>query len=56
VTVHVDGFKDALREVLFLRRRQLGYDKSQENGQLFPVRIGLGQDRGEKSVASRQTL
>jgi len=56
VAVHVDRLENALRQILFLRCRELGHQEIQEDRQLLPLGIGVRQDRGEKAVGADECL
>ena len=45
IAVHVDGFEEAAREILLFRGWQLGDQEVEEDRQLLPARIRVGQDR-----------
>ena len=54
VAVHVDGLKDAAREVLFFRRRQLEDEEVEEDGEFLPLGVGVGQDGGQEFVGTQE--
>ena len=56
VTIHIDRFEDALRQVLFFWRRQLRRQEIQENREFFPFRTAVGKDRSEEAVGAGERL
>ena len=56
VAVHVDGFEDALRQVFFLGGGQLGDQEIQEDRELLPSGVRVGQDRREEAVGAGERL
>jgi hypothetical protein len=56
VAVHVDGFEDALGEVLLLRRRQLGRQQVEEDRELLPLGVAVGNHRREEIVGAAEHL
>lgn len=46
VAVHVDGFQDVSRQVFIRGRGQFRNQQVQEDGELFPLAIGVRYDRG----------
>ena len=56
VAVHVDGVKNARRQVFVDGRRQLGHQQVEQNRKLFPACVAARRDRGQKIVASAERL
>ena len=56
VAVHVDRFEDPRRQVLLLRCGQLGDEEVQEDRQLLPLGVGVGQDRRQELVGAHERL
>ena len=56
IAVHVDGFQNALRQVLLDGSRQLGDKEVQEDRQLFPVAVRVGDDRRKELVCPHERL
>ncbi len=56
VAVHVDGFEDALGEVLLLRRRQLGSQQREQDWQLLPLIVAIRNHRREEAVSEAEHL
>ena len=45
ITVHINRFENAFREIFLLWCRQLGHEEVQEDRQLLPFGVGIRQDR-----------
>ena len=56
VAVHVDGFEDALGEILLLRRRQLGRQQVEEDRELLPLGVAVRDHRREEAVGAAEHL
>ena len=56
VAIHVDRLKDALRQVRLNGSGQLVHEEVQEDRALLPPRVVIGQNRGEKGIATRERL
>src|SRR5690606_31537399 len=50
VAVHIDRFEDAAGEVRLRRRRQLRYEKVEEDRELLPLGVRVRENRGEEAV------
>src|SRR5680860_845413 len=56
IAVHIDGLEDTLGQILLHRRRELRHQEVQENGELLPLGVGVGQDGGEEAVGAGEGL
>ena len=56
IAVQINSIKDALRQIFFLRRRELREKHVQEDGQLFPFRISIGQDSTQEPICTNKAF
>ncbi len=56
VAVHVDRLEDALREVFLPGRGELRDEEVEEDRELFPAGVRVGEDRGEEAVGPAEGL
>ena len=56
VAIHVDGFENALGKVLFFRRRQFGHQQVEQDRELLPFCVAVGNHRREKAIGAAEHL
>ena len=56
VAVHVDGLENSLGHILFDGSGQLGNEEGQEDRELLPLGIRIGQNRRQESIGPQKRL
>jgi len=56
VAVHVDRLEDPPRQILLHGRRQLGHQEVEEDRELLPGRVGIGQHLAQEGVRAHEGL